>query len=321
MSAIPTTRTGSQTFHEINAQVQAEAEAGRRKARRKHLWKSLAANVAVLLFLLFAVFPLYFVVTASFRPGQSLYSTSLEFFPSHPSLENWTYMFTQTKLLLWMWNSLQVAGLTTVASVLLCTTAAYAFSRWRFLGRDTILTLMLAINAFPGVLALIGVFVIFKEMRIQFDVAGQHIDLRALGSLWGLVLAYTAGQLIFSTWNLKGFFDTIPVDLEEAARVDGATPTQAFIRVMLPLARPALAVTALLGFMGGWGEYITAQTLLFDESKYTVAVGLIGLQDNYRQPWGWFAVGAICMSVPVTLLFLALQKQLQAGLTLGGVKG
>ncbi len=308
MSTIRATRSGSQTFHEVNAQVQAEAEAGRRKARQKHLWKSVAANVAVLVFLLFAVFPLYFVITASFRPGQSLYSTSLEFFPSHPSLENWTYMFTQTKLLQWMWNSLQVAGLTTIASVLLCTTAAYAFSRWRFPGRDTILTLMLAINAFPGVLALIGVFVIFKELHL-------------LNSLLGLVFAYTAGQLIFSTWNLKGFFDTIPVDLEEAARVDGATPTQAFIRVMLPLARPALAVTALLGFMGGWGEFITAQTMLFDESKYTAMVGLIGLQDNYRQPWGWFAVGAICMSVPVTLLFLALQKQLQAGLTLGGVKG
>jgi len=308
MSAIPATRSGSQTFHEINAQVQAEAAAGRRSARRKHIWKSVAANAAVLIFLVFAVFPLYFVITASFRPGQSLYSTSLELFPSHPSLENWTYMFTQTKLLLWMWNSLLVAGLTTIGSVLLCTSAAYAFSRWRFPGRDSILTLMLAINAFPGVLALIGVFVIFKELHL-------------LNNLLGLVFAYTAGQLIFSTWNLKGFFDTIPVDLEEAARVDGATPTQAFLRVMLPLARPALAVTALLGFMGGWGEYITAQTMLFDESKYTVAMGLIGLQDNYRQPWGWFAVGAICMSVPVTLLFLALQKQLQAGLTLGGVKG
>ena len=308
MSTIEATRSGSQAFHEVNAQVQAEAEAGRRKARQKHLWKSLAANVAVLVFLVFAVFPLYFVITASFRPGQSLYSTSLELFPSQPSLENWTYMFTQTKLLQWMGNSLLVAGLTTIASVLLCTTAAYAFSRWRFPGRDTILTLMLAINAFPGVLALIGVFVIFKELHL-------------LNSLLGLVFAYTAGQLIFSTWNLKGFFDTIPIDLEEAARVDGATPTQAFIRVMLPLARPALAVTALLGFMGGWGEYITAQTMLFDESKYTAMVGLINLQTDYRQPWGWFAVGAICMSVPVTLLFLALQKQLQAGLTLGGVKG
>ncbi len=308
MSAIEATRSGSRTFHEVNAQVQAEAEAGRRKARQKHIWKSIAANAAVLIFLVFAIFPLYYVITASFRPGQSLYSTNLELFPTNPSLENWTYMFTQTKLLLWMGNSLQVAGLTTIGSVLLCTTAAYSFSRWRFPGRDAILTLMLAINAFPGVLALIGVFVIFKELHL-------------LNNLWGLVLAYTSGQLIFSTWNLKGFFDTIPVDLEEAARVDGATPTQAFIRVMLPLARPALAVTALLGFMGGWGEYITAQTMLFDESKYTVAVGLIGLQTDYRQPWGWFAVGAICMSVPVTLLFLALQKQLQAGLTLGGVKG
>jgi arabinogalactan oligomer/maltooligosaccharide transport system permease protein len=207
-----------------------------------------------------------------------------------------------------MWNSVICASLTTLFSVILCTTAAYAFSRWRFPGRDTILTLMLAINAFPGVLALIGLFVVFKELKL-------------LDSLFGLILAYTSGQLIFSTWNLKGFFDTIPVDLEEAARVDGATPTQAFIRVMLPLARPALAVTALLGFLGGWGEFIVAQTMLFNDKSYTAMVGLIGMQTDYRQPWGWFAVGAICMSLPVMVLFLALQKQLQAGLTLGGVKG
>lgn len=311
MSAIDTPRVTGGSYEAVQSQVLAEAEAGRQRQRRQFMWKSILANVVVVIFLVFALFPIYFVIEAAFRPGNSLYSTTLELIPSNPSLENWQYMFSRHEnldLLLWMRNSFFVAVLTTVASLAVCTSAAYAFSRWRFRGRDSILTLMLAINAFPGVLSLIGVFVIFKQLQL-------------LDNLLGLVLAYTAGTLVFSTWNLKGFFDTIPVDLEEAARVDGATPTQAFFRIMLPLARPALAVTALLGFMAGWGEFITAQTVLFSADKYTAMVGLIGLQSNYRQPWGWFAVGAICMSVPVTVLFLLLQKQLQAGLTLGGVKG
>jgi arabinogalactan oligomer/maltooligosaccharide transport system permease protein len=300
--------TTSRPLAVTEQQIQAEAIALRRKNRNAFIVKSVLANAFVLIFLVFTVFPIYFVVTAAFRPGNSLYSTNLELFPTHPTLENFDYMLNHTQLVTWLENSLIVATITTVASVLLVSSAAYAFSRWRFVGRDAILTIMLALQAFPGVLSLIAIFVIFRSFNL-------------LDNLWGLIAAYTSGSLVFSIWNLKGYFDTIPADLEEAARVDGATPTQAYLRVMLPLARPALAVTALLGFMAGWGEYIVAQTVLFHEDKYTVMVGLIGLQSDYSQPWGYFAVGAIFAALPVMILFLLLQKQLQAGLTLGGVKG
>jgi len=311
MSTLETTRPATRVISDVEAQVLAEAEAGRRRARQLFILRSIAANIAVLIVVAIALFPIYFVLEAAFRPGNSLYTTSFQFWPDHPSLENWQYMFTEHEnvhLLLWLRNSLLVAVTTTIFSVALCTTAAYAFSRWRFAGRNGILTVLLAINAFPGVFGLVALFVIFKSVGL-------------LDTLWALIIAYTSGQLIFSTWNMKGFFDTIPVDLEEAARVDGATPTQAFFRVMLPLARPVLVVTALLGFLAGWTEYVVAQLLLFKEGNYTSMVGLINMATDYRQPWGWFAVGALVMILPIMVLFLLLQKQLQGGLLAGGVKG
>jgi len=309
MSTIDTTAAApARVLSTTEAQVQAEAAALRSRQRREFVLKSVLANAFVIIFAVFTVFPIYYVAQAAFRSGQSLFSTQLQLWPTNPTLDNFSHMINETPMLTWFKNSLFVASLTTLASLFVVTSAAYAFSRWRFLGRDGLLTLMLAIQTFPGILSLIAIFVIFKELHL-------------LDNLLGLVIAYTSGSLVFSIWNLKGYFDTIPADLEEAARVDGATPTQAFLRVMLPLARPALAVTALLGFMAGWGEYIMAQTVLFSENNYTMMVGIIGLQTDNNKPWGYFAVGAIFAAVPVMILFLALQKQLQAGLTLGGVKG
>ena len=306
MSAIKSTPTTAQPVSVSS--VQTEAEILRRKNRQQFVWKSILAHIAVLIFVFFAAFPIYFLVMAAFRPGQTLYSTNLQLIPTTLTLDNFDHMLHQTALLTWLKNSLIVSLSTTVLSVCLATPAAYAFSRWNFAGRNAILSLMLALNAFPAVLALIAIFVIFKELHM-------------LDTLWGLVLAYSSGGLVFAIWNTKGYFDTIPTELEEAARVDGATPTQTFFQVILPLARPVIAVTALLGFMSGWGEYITAQTVLFSEDKYTSMVGLITLQTDYSQPWGYFAVGAIFAMVPVMLLFLLLQRNLVGGLTMGGVKG
>jgi arabinogalactan oligomer/maltooligosaccharide transport system permease protein len=308
MSAIESTRVTARPSTATAAQVQAQSEALRRKNRQQFIWKSILAHLAVLIFLVFAVFPIYFLVAAAFRPGQALYSTNLQLIPTTVTLDNFDYMLNHTPMLIWLKNSLIVAGATTVLSVCLATPAAYAFSRWNFPGRGAILSLMLALQAFPAILALIAIFVIFKEFHM-------------LDTLWGLVLAYSSGSLVFAIWNTKGYFDTIPVELEESARVDGASPTQTFLRVILPLARPVIAVTALLGFMAGWGEYITAQTVLFNEDNYTSMVGLIGLQTDYSRPWGWFAVGAIFAMIPVMAVFMALQKNLIGGLTAGSVKG
>jgi len=308
MAAIESTRSGARPASAVEAQVQAETATLKRKQRQQFIWKSILAHLVVLGFVFFAAFPIYFLIAAAFRPGQALYSTELQLIPTSLTLDNFDHMLNHTPLLTWLKNSIIVALSTTVLSVCLATPAAYAFSRWSFPGRAGILSFLLVIQAFPAILALIAIFVIFKELHL-------------LDSLVGLVLAYSSTGLVFSIYNTKGYFDTIPPDLEEAARVDGASPAQAFTKIILPLARPVIAVTALLGFMAGWGEYIVAQTVLFGEEKYTSMVGLIGLQTDYSQPWGWFAVGSIFAMIPVIALFMALQRQLIGGLTLGGVKG
>lgn len=257
---------------------------------------------------LFAFFPIYFVIQASVRPGQSLYSTQLQLLPTDATLDNFRYVLTQLPLLTWIRNSLFVAGMTTVLTLLITVSAGYAFSRFRFRGRNEMLGGMLALQAFPGLLSLFAFYLILLRLGL-------------LNNHWGLILVYASGATVFNIFNLKGYFDTLPADLEEAALIDGATPVQAFFMVMLPLARPAIAVTALFGFLAGFGDFIIAQTMLFDEQLYTAPVGIFALQDSYRTPWGWFAASALIVSIPVTLLFLYLQRNLVSGLASGAVKG
>jgi arabinogalactan oligomer/maltooligosaccharide transport system permease protein len=256
----------------------------------------------------FALFPALFVVQAAFRPGQSLYSLTLSLWPDHPTLENFIYIWTKIPFPLWLRNSLGVSIGTMIAGLIGSATGAYALSRFRFKGKQMGLILLLAIQAFPSVLALIPIYLILKTFGL-------------VGSPFGLVLAYTSLALVFCAWNLKGYFDTIPRELDEAAVIDGCTVTQAFWRIILPLSVPALAVTALLMFLTAWNEWVMASTLLNDEDLYTVPVGLYGLQNNYRIPWGYFAAASLIVSIPVMALFLGLQRYFRGGLTVGGVKG
>jgi len=257
---------------------------------------------------IFALFPVFFVVQAAFRPGQSLYTLTLSLWPDHPTWDNFIYIWTQQPFPLWLRNSLGIAIGTMLAGLVGSATGAYALARFRFAGKRATLILLLAIQAFPSVLALVPIYLILKTIGL-------------IGSPFGLMLAYVAGALVFSTWNLKGYFDTIPRELDEAALIDGCTVTQAFIRIVLPLSLPALAVTALLMFLTAWNEWVMAQTILSSEDAYTVPVGLWGLQDNFRIPWGYFAAGSLIVSIPVMVLFLGLQQYFRAGLTVGGVKG
>ena len=267
--------------------------------------------VMLILASIFALYPIWFIFLASGRLGNRLYSLNLAgmFIPTEFSLENYNTMLFEKPFLLWMKNSLVVAGSTTIACLLIATSAAFAFSRFRFRGRELGLILFLAIQAFPGVLALVP----------QAQILG------ALGlyrSHLGLILAYTSFTLVFCTWNLKGYFDTIPIDLEEAGMIDGCGPVQSFLRIALPLARPALAVTALFGFLSGWGEYVLASVLIpAPDTMKTVPVGMYSLATDQSVPWGLFAAGALLLLVPIMLLFSFLQRFLESGLTLGGVKG
>lgn len=286
-----------------------QARAAKRARRRQELVESILLHGAILVAVFFALFPIWYLVTASIRPGQTLFSTNIitALFPEEVTLENFNYILTQTLFPRWILNSLYIATLTTIFTLLIATPAAYAFSRFRFPMRSGLLVLFLALQSFPAVIALVPMYLLLQRLELL-----NHA---------GLILIYSAGALVFNIWNMKGFFDTIPIELGEAALIDGATPTQAFIRVVLPLARPALAITALFGFMAGWNEYIVAQTVANSERAFTVMVGLYGLQVDKSTPWGYFAAGSLLVSIPVMALFLAVQRHLVSGLTVGSVKG
>ena len=267
--------------------------------------------VLAILATFFALYPVWFVLLASGRAGQRLLTMNLvsTFIPTEWTFKNYQVMLFEEPFLNWIRNSFFVAIMTTIACLLIATSAAFAFSRMRFYGREWGLVLFLAIQSFPGVLSLVPIAQLLTAMGLYKN-------------LWGLIMAYVSGTLIFTTMNLKGYFDTIPIDLEEAAMIDGCGPVQSFFLIALPLARPAIAVTALFAFMAGWGEYVLASVLIpAPETKVTAMVGLYKLANQLAIPWGYFAAGAVMIIIPVLIVFLYLQRYLEGGLTLGGVKG
>lgn len=282
----------------------------------------LPLHVFLVIFTLLAIYPVLWVFTIAFSGGQSLAIADLPSdptfldrlrailpWPEQVSLSNFKSVMTDQPFARWILNSAVVAAATTVLGVFLATTAGYAFSRFRFPGQRAGLMSFLVSQMFPGTLMLIPLYIII-------------VGWLGLGSTWiGLILVYATTSIPFCVWMLKGYFDTIPLELEESARIDGATPIQIFIKIILPLAKPAVAVTALFSFMTGWNEFILAATFMDEEVMYTAPVGLRFFVGGFSQQWGYFAAGAIIVSIPVVLLFLFLQKYLVSGLTAGAVKG
>ena len=279
-------------------------------------------HLFLIVFTALAIYPILWVFTIAFSGGQSLAIADL---PADPSFidrlraimpwpeqfswSNFTSVMTDQPFARWLLNSTVVAAATTVVGVFLATTAGYAFSRFRFPGRRAGLMSFLVSQMFPGTLMLIPLYIIVVQWL-------------GLGSTWiGLILVYATIAIPFCVWMLKGYFDTIPLDLEESALIDGATPGQIFTKIILPLAKPAVAVTALFSFMTGWNEFIIAATFMDKEVMYTAPVGLRFFVGGFSQQWGYFAAGSIIVSIPVVLLFLFLQKYLVSGLTAGAVKG
>lgn len=216
---------------------------------------------------------------------------------------HWQWLFGRQVL-----NSVLVSGATTGVGIVVSCTAAYAFSRFRFPGRELGLGALLLTQIFPGVVMVIPLYILLDKLHL-------------VNSLLGLVLVYSTTAVPFCTWMLKGYFDTIPADMEESALVDGASRWTIFWRITLPLARPALAVTALFSFMTAWNEFILAYTFLNDAGLFTLPVALQRHVGEHSTDWGLFASGAILVSLPVMALFYALQKHLVGGLTAGSVKG
>ncbi len=266
-------------------------------------------HAILILMVMIVLYPVLWVVKMAFSPSQA-FSLSLSLLPEQWTLDNFRGLLTADGGIFWrqLLNSLIVAGATTVVGVVLSCTAAYAFSRFRFPGRSVGMATFLITQMFPGVVMAIPLYILLDNLGL-------------LNSLTGLVLVYSTTAVPFCVWMLKGYFDTIPVDLEEAAVMDGASQWMIFTRIVLPLAKPAIAVTALFSFMTAWNEFILAATFLSDERMYTVPVVLQRFVGDHSTEWGYFAAGAIIVSIPVMLLFFKLQTYLVSGLTSGAVKG
>jgi arabinogalactan oligomer / maltooligosaccharide transport system permease protein len=276
----------------------------------------------IILLTLFMLYPVFWVISLAFSGSQNIGLADL---PANPgfwdriraatpipetwSLANFKGVLTEQPFGKWMLNSLIVSALTTIVGVALACSAGYAFSRFRFKGREMGMTMFLVTQMFPGTLMLIPLYVIIVDWL--------NLD----NSIWALVIVYSVTAIPFCVWMLKGYFDSIPMELEESAIMDGCSPSRIFFQIVLPLARPAVAVTALFSFMTAWNEFILAATFMDDESRYTAPVGLRFFVSEFSSQWGYFAAGSLLVSLPVVLLFLALQKFLVSGLTAGGVKG
>ncbi len=253
------------------------------------------------------LYPVLWVLGMALTPS-SAFRLSANPLPEAISLENFETLLSAPLFWRQLANSLIVAGATTVVGIVFSCTAAYAFSRFRFPGREAGMNALLITQMFPGVLMAIPLYILLDELAL-------------LNSMTGLVLCYASTAIPFCVWMLKGTFDTLPRELEEAALLDGASPWVLFTRIVLPLSRPAIAVTALFSFMTAWNEFILAATFLSRESAFTLPVALQAYVGDRSTEWGLFAAGAILVSLPVMALFFALQKQLVEGLTAGAVKG
>ena len=271
--------------------------------------------IVALVFVVYALFPVVYVIGTSLNPSGSLQTSQI--IPDNPSLANYQKLLTSetNPFLRWMANSLFVSTVTSLITVALCSLAAYSFSRFRFKSRKRLLQGLLLSQVFPNVLAMVALFLILQQI-------GRHYPLFGLNTLGGLILIYLGGAIGFNTWLMKGFFDTVPRDLDESAMLDGASPWQTFTTIILPLVRPVLAVIFMLSFIGTYGDYMLAKVMLSNTQKYTVAVGLsLFIGQQYGQRWGEFAAGAVLAAIPTMILFYIAQGQLQGGLTSGAVKG
>ncbi|MEH1100447.1 sugar ABC transporter permease [Micromonospora sp. CPCC 205561] len=289
--------------------------ADRGPARRRNRWFAQVGwrHLVGVLAVAFSLFPILFVLSAALNPLGTLSSTEL--LPTGASLENFTNLFDRTAFEWWFLNSLLIAGVSSFASVFLSALAAYAFSRMRFAGRRVGLLSLLLIQMFPQFLAIVAIFLIFTTITDLWPAIGFNTP-------WGLLLLYLGGALGVNTWLMKGFFDTLPRELDESATMDGATHAQVFFRIMLPLVTPILAVTGLLAFIGTINEFLMANVFLTNGESKTLAVGMFGLVAGERNNnFGIFAAGTLLTAIPTVLVFQLVQRYIVSGLTAGAVKG
>ena len=273
----------------------------------------------------FALFPVWFVASAAFSREDSVSGTT--FLPNHFTVDNFSAIlrnhvvdsshtgYVDSRFLHWLLNTILVAVIAAIGTVILGSLAAYAFSRFRFRGRRMGMMALLLIQMFPQILLVVALYLIVLNVGGVFPFVG-------LNTYSGLIIVYLGGSLGVNAWLLKGFFDTIPSELDESARVDGATAAQIFWGVVLPLAAPVLVVVGLISFISTLNEFVIASAMMQTTDHLTLAVGMNGFIDQqYGQRWGPFAAGTLLAAIPAAALFMSLQKWLIGGLTQGAVKG
>ncbi|MDP2303018.1 MAG: sugar ABC transporter permease [Ignavibacteria bacterium] len=275
---------------------------------KKNLFINISVYLVLILFTLIALYPILNVFTISIRPDDKLLSTDLSIIPDKATFRQYVELFTNRPFLLWTWNSLIVSATVTFTGVVLASTAGYALSRYKFVGKQASMLGLLTTQMFPATMLLLPMYIML-------------IKLELLNSYLGIIIIYSATALPFCVWQMKGYYDTIPHSLEESARIDGCTKWQSFYKIILPLASPALVITALFSFMTAWSEYIVAAQVLQDTSLYTLPLGLKSFESNMSTEWGLYAAASLIVSIPVVILFVILSKWLVSGLTLGSVKG
>ncbi len=255
---------------------------------------------------LFTIYPISRVFTVSLR--DVLLSTSLRLIPTDATFDNYIDLFTKEDFTIWLWNSFLITITVSIIGVIVAATSAYAFSRWRFPGRSAGLLILLSTQMIPAGMLLIPIFIIVARLGLQ-------------DNLLGLSLAYVTTAVPLSVWILRGYYDTIPFDLEEAAMVDGADRLSTFWRIILPLSTPALAVIFLFNFLNAWSDWQVANVILKADTMRTWPLGLNDFIGNFQTQWGLYAAGSVIITVPVVIMFLYSSKYLISGLTLGSVKG
>jgi len=284
----------------------------KRQARVGLVLRYLVAVIAIA----FALFPVVWVISASFNPRGSLASQQL--IPENASLENYRVLLggdPRFPFPRWLFNSFYIATVTSVLAVLVTALSAYAFSRFRFRQRRNLLLTLFLIQVFPNMLAMVALFLLVQQL-------GNYIPVLGLNSHGGLILVYLGGVMGINVWLMKGFFDSIPRDIDESAMVDGATHWQTFWMLIFPLVRPILIVVGILTFIGVYSDFLLARILLSSNDQLTVMVGLwVFISQQFSQNWGVFAAGGLMTAIPIVIIYLLLQDQIVSGLTTGAVKG
>ena len=280
-----------------------------RKKKLRHFLIHSALHVFFVLLCFATLVPILYALSVSLNAENSLLSSDFRFIPKEFTLNNYKAVFTEQPVMLWFKNSMILAICTVLISLGAAIPAAYVFSRKRFAGRGPILEILLLLYSFPSVLSMFAIYKLLSPMGL-------------VNSRIGLIFVYTGTMAVFGLWNMKGYFDTIPIEIEEAASIDGASNLQLVTRIVLPLAKPSILVTAVMILIYVWNEYLFAITFMTGADKYTLAAGLYSLQaTEISGSWPVFAAASLVVSAPILIIFFAVQRHMTSGLTAGGVKG